>query len=108
MYRVLELHCLVHLSHDMWIGRRVALRDTEKLASLVRDNDYEGQPLWKLLRSNSVRQSLRLHTLVYDYAHDAQWDSELYDEHWMAETPFSVIRRWFGSSVYPARGSTFR
>jgi len=37
----------------------------------------------------------------YDHAHNARLDSELYGQHWMAETAFSVIKRRFGPAVHP-------
>ncbi|RDZ55765.1 IS5/IS1182 family transposase [Haloferax sp. Atlit-10N] len=99
---ILDLHCSAHWPHDTQTGRRVALRNTEKIESLAGDKGYDDQSLRDALRSEGVRPLLR-HRLFahYDHAHNARLDSELYRQRWMAETTFSAIKRRFGPAVHP-------
>lgn len=74
-YVVLDLHCSAHWLHDTQVGRRVALRNTEKIESLAGDKGYDSQ-----------------RTL-------GQWT---YGQRWMAKTAFSAIKRRYGSVVGPS------
>jgi IS5 family transposase len=100
---VLDLHCSAHWPHDTQVGRRVALRNTEKIESLAGDKGYDDQSLRDALRSEGVRPVIR-HRLFahYDHAHNARLDSDLYGQRWMAESAFSAIKRRFGSAVGPS------
>ena len=102
MCGILDIHCSAHWPHDTQTGRRVALRNTEKIESLAGDKGYDDQSLRDALRSEGVRPLLR-HRLfaAYDHAHNARLDSELYGQRWMAETAFSAIKRRFGPAVHP-------
>jgi IS5 family transposase len=99
---ILDVHCSAHWPHDTQTGRRVALRNTEKIESLAGDKGYDDQSLRDALRSEGVRPLLR-HRLfaAYDHAHNARLDSGLYGQRWMAETAFSAIKRRFGPAVHP-------
>jgi IS5 family transposase len=100
---VLDLHCSAHWPHDTQVGRRVALRNTEKLDSLAGDKGYDDHSLRDALRSAGVRPLIK-HRLfaAYDHAHNARLDSDLYGQRWMAETAFSAIKRRYGSAVGPS------
>ncbi|MEZ3169029.1 transposase, partial [Halorubrum ejinorense] len=52
---ILDLHCSAHWPHDTQTGRRVALRNTEKIESLAGDKGYDDQSLRDALRSEGVR-----------------------------------------------------
>jgi IS5 family transposase len=97
---VLDLHCSAHWPHDTQVGRRVALRNTEKVESLAGDKGYDDQSLRDTLRSEGVRPLIK-HRLfaAYDHAHNARLDSDLYGQRWMAESAFSAIKRRYGSAV---------
>lgn len=99
---VLDVHCSAHWPHDTQVGRRVALRNTEKVESLAGDKGYDDQSLRDALRSEGVRPLIK-HRLfgAYDHAHNARLDSELYGQRWMAESAFSAIKRRYGSAVGP-------
>jgi len=99
---ILDVHCSVHWPHDTQMGRRVALRNTEKIESLAGDKGYDDQSLRDALRLEGVRPLLR-HRLfaAHDHAHNARLGSELYGQRWMAETAFSAIKRRFGPAVHP-------
>jgi IS5 family transposase len=100
---VLDLHCSAHWPHDTQVGRRVALRNTEKIESLAGDKGYDDQSLRDALRAEGVRPVIR-HRLFahYDHAHNARLDSGLYGQRWMAESAFSAIKRRYGSAVGPS------
>ena len=72
-----DIHCSVHWPHDTQTGRRVALRNTDKIESIAGDKGYDDQSLRDALRSEGVRPLLR-HRLfaAYDHAHNARLDSE--------------------------------
>ncbi|WP_238992741.1 transposase [Halorubrum distributum] len=97
---ILTLHRSAHWPHDTQTGRRVALRNTEKIESIAGERGYDDQPLGDALHSEGG--SLLRHRLfaAYDHAHNAQLDSELYGQRWMAEIAFSAIKRRFGPVVY--------
>ena len=103
---VLGLHYSTHWPHDTQTGRRVALRNTEKIDSLAGDNGYDDQSLRGALRLEGVRSLLR-HRLFghHDHAHNARMDSGLYGQRWMAETDFSTMERRFGPAVHPRAGT---
>ena len=100
---ILDIHCSAHWPHDTQVGRRVALRNTDRLESLAGDKGYDDQSLRDALRAEGVRPLIR-HRLFahYDHAHNARLDSELYGQRWMAETAFSAIKRRFGAAVGPS------
>jgi hypothetical protein len=52
---IFDLHCSAHWPHDTQVGRRVALRNTDDLASLAGDNGYDEQSLRDALLANGVR-----------------------------------------------------
>ncbi|WP_394338365.1 transposase [Halorubrum persicum] len=97
-----NLHCSAHWPHDTQTGRRVALRNTEKIESFAGDKGYDDQSLRDALRSEGICLLLR-HRLfaAYNHAHNARLDSGLYGQRWMAETAFSAIKRRFGPAVHP-------
>ena len=98
---VLGLHCSAHWPHDTQIGRRVTLRNTEKIKSIAGDKGYDDQYLRDALRSEGVRSLLRHCLFAHcDHAHKARLDSELYGQRWMAETAFSAIKRRFSLAVH--------
>jgi len=100
---IFDFYCSAHWSHDTQVDRRVALRNTEKTESLAGDKGYDDQSLRDTLRSEGVRPLIKHRPLAhYDYAHNARLDSELYGQHWMAETAFSAIKRRYGSAVGPS------
>ncbi|GAB7011513.1 hypothetical protein JCM31271_34560 [Halorubrum trueperi] len=77
----LDMHCSTHWPHDTQTGRRVALRNTEKIESLAGDKGYDDQALRDALRSGGVRALLRQRPFAaYDQAHNARLDSELYGQ----------------------------
>jgi IS5 family transposase len=100
---VLDIHCLAHWPHDTQESRQVALRNTAELETLAGDKGYDDQSLRDVPRSEGVRPLIK-HRLFahYDHAHNAQLDSELYGQRWMAETAFSAIKRRYGSAVGPS------
>ena len=103
---ILDLHCPGHWPHDTQTSCRVALRNTKKIESLAGDKGYDDQSLRDALRLEGVRPLLR-HRLfaAYDRAHNVRFDSELYGQHWMAETGYSAIKRRFGPVVTLTRGT---
>lgn len=56
---VLDLHCSAHWPHDTQTGRRVALRNTEQVASIAGDKGYDDHSLRDALRSEGVRPLIR-------------------------------------------------
>jgi len=75
---VLDIHCSAHWPHDTQVGRRVALRNTEKIESLAGDKGYDDQSLRDALRSEDVRPLIK-HRLFahYDHAHNAPMETLL-------------------------------
>jgi IS5 family transposase len=91
---VLDVYCSAHWPYDTQVGGQVALRNTDKIGSLAGDKVYDDQSLRDTLRSEGVRPLIK-HRLFahHDHAHNAQLDSEMYGQRWMAETAFSAIKR---------------
>ncbi len=75
---ILDIYCSAHWPHDTQTGRRVALRNTEKIESLVGDKGYDDQSLRDALRSEGVRPLLRTitpttHGWTASYTASAGW-----------------------------------
>ncbi len=100
---ILDIHVSAHWPHDTQVGRRVALRNTDDLASLAGDKGYDDQSLRDALRAEGVRPLIKHRLFAHcDHAHNARLDSEAYGQRWMAETAFSAIKRRYGSAVRPS------
>jgi IS5 family transposase len=84
------------------VGRRVALRNTEKIESLAGDKGYDDQWLRDTFRSAGFRSLINRLFAHCDHAHYARLDSELYGQRWMAENAVSAIKRRYGSAVGPS------
>jgi len=56
---ILDIHISAHWPHDTQVGRRVALRNTDEIASLAGDKGRDDQSLWNALRSEGVRPLIK-------------------------------------------------
>ncbi|WP_369335033.1 transposase [Halorubrum sp. F4] len=99
---ILDIHFSAHWPHDTQTGRRVVLRNTEKIENIASDRGYDDLSLRDALRSEGVWLLLRRRLFAVLHSRTQRTIGQrIYGQHWIAETTFSAIKRQVGPTVHP-------
>lgn len=99
-FAVLDVHMTTTRKHDTRIGFWITDRNQHRLEMLAGDKGYDDRAYRNRLRDQNIRPLIRHREFQpYQKAANERMDEDQYNQRWMVETTFSILKRKYSDRI---------